>query len=777
MADEKTLIMAPPEGVAVGTQLSGTYELDKRIAAGGMGEVFRGHNIQTGDPVAIKIVLPEFARDAMILALFRKEASVLNHLSHEAIVRYHVFAIDQAIGRPYLAMEFVDGVSLADMFERGPMAPQDARALLSRLASGLAAAHEVGIIHRDLSPDNIVLPGGKVGRAKIIDFGIARSANVGGETLLGGAFAGKYNFVSPEQLGMFGGDITERSDIYSLGLVMAAALRGALLDMSGSQVEVIEKRRSVPDLSDIDPQLRPILEAMLQPDPQNRPRGMAEIVEWTSVSREPTRRPVESTVTGAPPVGDSVVRVAEPTGAPMLMPARLAPTAVAEAVATSSQPPAHQPPASESPFGPYLGPAHIPIPGPTSAAAESATTGARTGGRRSGVIAGIVALVLTGAGFGAWYGGLLDNPSGPALPPPQTEPQPGDAQPPVGGETAPDSSQPQPTDVEPKTTPSGGTGADTGQPTGPSDTAAAPAGTDGQAPAGDTTPAGNDTQPSGGGATATPDTQTPKGQAAGDDTQTPTGPTTGNDTQAPTGPTESETTTPTGPGGGGTTDTGTPAPSGTDGVGAAVEQMDWLRNYQGGDCFYATATATNGRKTEIEGFGESVDAFKSLLTDFTKQFKDEPDIGVRLIRDKQCPVTRFMSGMAHTGSADPPDLTLVKYELADRDPMSGQVQMLPGRQTYLLLVDHDGIAHNLDRILKRDGDKASFSIQLGLGTGKGDSGAVPQVLIAFATTQPLEAMQATNSVPASDLLPRILKEIGTKGMEGAATAKYFRIRG
>ena len=96
--DEKTTLMRRPRAWRSGTQLNGIYELDERIAAGGMGEVYRGHNIQTDDPVAIKIVLPEFARDAMILSLFRKEASILNHLSHEAIVRYHVFAIDQAIG-------------------------------------------------------------------------------------------------------------------------------------------------------------------------------------------------------------------------------------------------------------------------------------------------------------------------------------------------------------------------------------------------------------------------------------------------------------------------------------------------------------------------------------------------------------------------------------------------------------------------------------------------------------------------------------------------------
>ena len=170
--------------------------------------------------------LPEFARDQTILSLFRKEASILNHLSHDAIVRYHVFTIDPGIGRPYLAMEFVDGQSLFDVMRRGAMPIEDVRKLCHRLASGLSFVHEAGAVHRDLSPDNIILPGGKVERAKIIDFGIARSATVGGETLIGGKFAGKYNYVSPEQLGLYGGEVSERSDIYSLGLVLAAVLRG-----------------------------------------------------------------------------------------------------------------------------------------------------------------------------------------------------------------------------------------------------------------------------------------------------------------------------------------------------------------------------------------------------------------------------------------------------------------------------------------------------------------------------------------------------------------------
>ena len=295
--DDKTRIV-PDEGVRPGVQLNGIYEIDEHVATGGMGEVYRGHNIQTGDPVAIKLVLREFARDQGILALFRKEASILNHLSHDAIVRYHVFTIDPVLGRPYLAMEFVDGQSLGERLQSGPLDPRSARRMLSRVASGLSVAHEAGVIHRDLSPDNIVLQGGNVDKTKIIDFGIARSANIGGGTLLGGSFAGKYKFVSPEQLGLFGGEVTERSDIYSLGLVLAAALRGEPLDMSGSPVEVIEKRRQLPDLDGIDPDLRPLVEAMLQPDPRDRPQSAAEIVEWLRATGSASAAPSMSALPG-----------------------------------------------------------------------------------------------------------------------------------------------------------------------------------------------------------------------------------------------------------------------------------------------------------------------------------------------------------------------------------------------------------------------------------------------------------------------------------------------
>ena len=273
-----------------GTRLNGIYEIDALIAAGGMGEIYKGHTVQTGDTVAIKILHPDFAEHESALALFRREASALHNLHHEAIVRYYVFTIEPALGRPYLAMEFVEGQSLADIVQREPLTYEAVRSLVKRVAFGLHAAHERGIIHRDVSSDNIMIPAGDVGRAKIIDFGIARSTQLADRTIIGGGFAGKYNYVSPEQLGLFGGEVQAKSDIYSLGLVLVEALTGQPIDMGGSQAQILEKRRKVPDLGYIDLRIRPLIEKMLQPDPAARPESMAQVAAWPL----PTSRPGEA---------------------------------------------------------------------------------------------------------------------------------------------------------------------------------------------------------------------------------------------------------------------------------------------------------------------------------------------------------------------------------------------------------------------------------------------------------------------------------------------------
>ncbi len=275
-------IFQPASGGSVrpGARLNGIYEIETLIAEGGMGEVYKGFNIQTNDLVAIKMIRPDLSRNPDAFALFRREASTLHNLQHEAIVRYFVFSVDPDLQRAYLAMEFVDGPSLTKRLASGRLPLAEVKILQRRVGDALEAAHRLGVVHRDISSDNVILPDGDVRRAKIIDFGIARSHRPGEGTIIGDGFAGKYNYVSPEQVGLAGSEVGFKSDIYSFGLVLAEALRGRPIDMSGSQADVIEKRRAVPDLSDIDVSMRPLLQAMLQPLPANRPSSMAAVAAW-----------------------------------------------------------------------------------------------------------------------------------------------------------------------------------------------------------------------------------------------------------------------------------------------------------------------------------------------------------------------------------------------------------------------------------------------------------------------------------------------------------------
>ncbi|MFS8036540.1 protein kinase domain-containing protein [Xanthobacter sp. AM11] len=292
-----------------GTRLNDLFEIDEGIAAGGMGEIYRGHAIETGDLVAIKTIRSDVAETDAALTMFRKEAKALHNLYHEAIVRYYVFSVDPTLKRPYLAMEYVSGPSLSAMVRNGALDYDSVRVLGARVAAGLQAAHERGIIHRDISPDNVIIPDADVAQAKIIDFGIARQTRAAEGTIVGDGFAGKYNYVSPEQLGLFGADVTGASDIYSLGLVLVEAITGEPLDMRGSPVEVIEKRRRVPDLSRVDKRLRPLLERMLQPDPRDRPGSMTEVAAWLrrggtappATGRHPFAASAEGTVVSARP--------------------------------------------------------------------------------------------------------------------------------------------------------------------------------------------------------------------------------------------------------------------------------------------------------------------------------------------------------------------------------------------------------------------------------------------------------------------------------------------
>ena len=263
--------------VVIGALLNHTYRVEALLARGGMGEVYRATHVELGTEHAIKVILPELTDNTRVVDMFRREAASLRNVRDDAVVAYDGVFRDEH-GRLYLVMEFVSGPSLSERLRQGALDPEEVLRLRDRIAGGLAAAHEKGIIHRDMSPDNVILPGGRLEHAKILDFGIAKLTDPEAKTIIGDDFAGKYSYVSPEQLGMFGGGVDARSDIYSVGLVLAAAARGRPLDMGMSPLAVVEARRTVPDLSDIPEVVRGPLEHMLQPDPKDRPQTMAEII-------------------------------------------------------------------------------------------------------------------------------------------------------------------------------------------------------------------------------------------------------------------------------------------------------------------------------------------------------------------------------------------------------------------------------------------------------------------------------------------------------------------
>jgi serine/threonine protein kinase len=313
---------APPGRVSVGDVLNGIYEVKRLIGRGGMGEVYEGVNINSDERVAIKVMLPSLAADAKVQAMFRKEARTLTRLAHPAVVQYRVLAHEPLLNVLYIVTEFVDGVELTAVL--GQIHPDSAelRRLIRRLADGLRAAHELGAVHRDMSPDNILLPDRRLDRARIIDFGIAKDLDPSKATIVGDGFAGKLAYVAPEQFGDFGREIGPWTDIYSLGLVILAVATGRDVDMGTTLVEAVDKRRAGVDLTPIPEDLRPLLERMLAADPAKRFRSMDEVLAVLDEQGRPTTVPPVTSFpreTSIPPTTTiPPITTAAPTGATIL---------------------------------------------------------------------------------------------------------------------------------------------------------------------------------------------------------------------------------------------------------------------------------------------------------------------------------------------------------------------------------------------------------------------------------------------------------------------------
>ena len=211
----------------------GVYQVQERIGAGGMGEVYRARDTRLGRDVAIKILPAVFTSDSERLARFEREARVLAALNHPNIATIH--GVEEGDGVPALVMELVDGETLAERIARGPLRVADALAIATQIADALDAAHEKGIVHRDLKPANVkITPGGAV---KVLDFGLAKAADVDATTpdltqsptisavgTRAGVILGTVAYMSPEQAR--GLAVDRRTDIWAFGCVLYEMLTG-----------------------------------------------------------------------------------------------------------------------------------------------------------------------------------------------------------------------------------------------------------------------------------------------------------------------------------------------------------------------------------------------------------------------------------------------------------------------------------------------------------------------------------------------------------------------
>jgi serine/threonine protein kinase len=261
------------EVLTTGDVLFGAYEITGKLGEGGMGAVFSARHISLGSLRAIKVMNATLSLNLDAVERFHREAKALLDVHHPAVVRCHDLLRDES-GSIFLVMELIEGIPLSDRMKQSPLNEEELRQLALRLGAGLAAAHAQGVIHRDIAPDNVVLPEGRADRAKLVDFGIAKVLRVGEETMTAG-FKGKLAFASPEQLGFYDSEIGPASDFFSLGLLLCGAALGKRIDMGKSFATAVEARRkplSIP--SEVPRSVRPGIEKLLTLDPSIRPKSV-----------------------------------------------------------------------------------------------------------------------------------------------------------------------------------------------------------------------------------------------------------------------------------------------------------------------------------------------------------------------------------------------------------------------------------------------------------------------------------------------------------------------
>lgn len=262
----------PRERFSPGTVLADRYRVVSLLGTGGMGEVYRVHDLKLDQTVALKFIWQDRAKNPIWLARLRNEASVARRVTHPNVCRIH--DIGEVDGSAFISMEYVDGENLASLLRRIGKLPRDKVVQIAwQLCAGLGAAHRHGVLHRDLKPANIMIDG--EGNVRITDFGIAILAEAEATSTLA---AGTPGYIAPEVLA--GRPASVRSDIYALGLVLYEAVTGrAVVDTENVKAIAGGPRAEPPSRSTdgIDPTFERIVLRCLEPDPDNRPASVYEI--------------------------------------------------------------------------------------------------------------------------------------------------------------------------------------------------------------------------------------------------------------------------------------------------------------------------------------------------------------------------------------------------------------------------------------------------------------------------------------------------------------------
>ena len=286
--------------LAAGTDVSG-YVIESKIGEGGMGRVYGAQHPRIGKRVAIKVLGPQFCRDASTVARFEQEARLVNDVHHGNIVEVYQLG-DLPDGRKYMVMEWLEGESLSDRIERGPMPPAEAIEVLDAICDALEAVHEKGIVHRDLKSDNVFLAKAHRGvRVKLLDFGLAKLSGNDPRALTKtktGIIVGTPHYMAPEQAR--GKPVDHRTDVYALG-VLAYKMLTAKLPFSGQPIELLVHHLKTPPPSPgaavpgIPEPLSNLVMGMMAKHPEHRPT-LAVMRQWFASMRPGGQ------ATAAPPV-------------------------------------------------------------------------------------------------------------------------------------------------------------------------------------------------------------------------------------------------------------------------------------------------------------------------------------------------------------------------------------------------------------------------------------------------------------------------------------------